>query len=67
MNQASSAEQLPIKPETLTKVLSNMLGTKVFHADYQSNQLHGGTVGDVWLVTGTAEIAKAANRRIVLF
>lgn len=32
-----------------------MLGTEVRQADCQTKQLHGGTVGDVQLVTGTAE------------
>ncbi|MBU9711190.1 aminoglycoside phosphotransferase family protein [Evansella tamaricis] len=44
-----------IKTETLTLVLSKLLGTKIIGADYQSNQLHGGTVGDVHLITGNAE------------
>lgn len=34
-----------IKAETLTKVLSKMLGTKVINANFQTTSLHGGTVG----------------------
>ncbi|WCF06799.1 phosphotransferase [Paenibacillus thiaminolyticus] len=43
-----------IKVETLISVLSKMLGANVIHADYEAKQLHGGTVGDVRLVTGIA-------------
>jgi hypothetical protein len=32
-----------------------MLGVSIVHADYKTKQLHGGTLGDVRLVTGTAE------------
>jgi len=46
-----------IKNETLTQVLSNMLGSKIIHVDYQTKQLHGGTLGDVQLVTGNATTA----------
>lgn len=41
--------------ETLTKVLSKMLGVKIINADFQAAQMHGGTVGDIRLVAGTAE------------
>jgi hypothetical protein len=34
-----------------------MLGKAITRAEYQTQQLHGGTLGDVQLVTGTAEIA----------
>lgn len=43
-----------IKSETLTLVLSKMLRTKIIFSDFQTKQLHGGTVGDVQLVTGNA-------------
>ena len=45
---------MQINEETLTHVLSKMLGMKIISADYQTRQLHGGTVGEVRLVTGTA-------------
>ena len=44
-----------INMNTLTKVLSKMLTADILRADYQTKQLHGGTLGDVRLVTGTAE------------
>ena len=40
-----------IKIETLSQVLSKMLGTKIICVDFQAKQLHGGTLGDVQLVT----------------
>jgi hypothetical protein len=43
-----------IKAETLTLILSKMLGTKIICVDFQTKQLHGGTLGDVQLVTGNA-------------
>jgi len=46
-----------IRNETLIKVLSKMIKVAVIRADYQNEQLHGGTVGDVRLVTGVAESA----------
>lgn len=50
-------EQIYINPVTLTQVLSKKLGTNVINANYQTKQLHGGTLGDVRLVTGMAETA----------
>lgn len=44
-----------IKTETLTLALSKMLCLKVNGVDFQAEQLHGGTVGDVHLVTGNAK------------
>jgi hypothetical protein len=41
--------------ETLTCVLSKTSGQTVTHADYQIEQVQGGSVGDVRLITGTAE------------
>ncbi len=46
-----------IKIETLIQALSKMLGTKIVCADFQTHHLHGGTVGDVQLVTGNAKTA----------
>lgn len=43
-----------IKAETLTQVISKMLGTTIISIDFQSKPLHGGTLGDVQLVTGHA-------------
>lgn len=44
-----------INLNTLLYVLSKMFDAKIRHADYQTKQLHGGTLGDVQLVTGRAE------------
>ncbi|HEX2945739.1 MAG TPA: aminoglycoside phosphotransferase family protein [Clostridia bacterium] len=56
-----------IKYETLIHVLSKMLCTSIVGADYQTKQLHGGTLGDVRLVTGTAVTAdnKAIQYKVV--
>ena len=48
---------MPINHEALTRVLSKMLGMKIIRADCQIGQLHGGTLGDVRLVTGMARTA----------
>ncbi len=53
----TTLEQIKIKPETLTKVLSKMLGTNIIRAVFQLKQLQGGTLGDVRLVSGMAETA----------
>ena len=57
-----SAQKMSDLPKALTednlkKALSKMLGTQIIRADFESKQLQGGTVGDVRLVTGTAETA----------
>lgn len=31
-----------------------MLGASVIHAEYKAKQLHGGTLGDVQLISGEA-------------
>ena len=41
--------------KTITKALSKMLDTEIIHAEYKTTQLHGGTLGDVQLVTGESE------------
>lgn len=50
-----------INLETLLLVLNKMLGKKIIHAHYQLQQLQGGTVGVVRLVTGIAETANGEN------
>ena len=50
-------EEMQINKKTLTQALSNMFGKDIIDADYQTTELHGGTVGDVLLVTGIAESA----------
>ncbi|WLR57678.1 aminoglycoside phosphotransferase family protein [Mesobacillus subterraneus] len=44
-----------IKLETLTIALSQRFKTDIISANFQSKPLQGGTVGNVYLVTGTAE------------
>jgi tRNA A-37 threonylcarbamoyl transferase component Bud32 len=44
-----------VKNETLIQVLRKMLGTDVTGAEYETKRLHGGTLGDVRLISGTAE------------
>jgi tRNA A-37 threonylcarbamoyl transferase component Bud32 len=46
-----------IDPEKLNKALGNMYGTRITHSECQTKQLHGGTVGNVLLITGAAETA----------
>lgn len=46
-----------INYDTLIHVLAKMLNANVVHADYSTEQLQGGTIGDVRLVTGTAKTA----------
>lgn len=45
------------QPKALTTVISKILGKPITGAEYQTQQLHGGTLGDVQLVKGMAEIA----------
>lgn len=44
------------QPKALTTVISKILGKPITGAEYQTQQLHGGTLGDVQLVKGMAEI-----------
>ena len=46
-----------IQKDTLLSVLRTMLGTSITDADCHSKELHGGTVGKVFLITGTANTA----------
>ncbi len=41
--------------ETLLRVLCQMLGKRIVESDCQTRQLQGGTLGDVQLITGTAQ------------
>lgn len=50
-----------IKAENLIMVLSKMLQTNMISVDFQTKLLHGGTVGDVELVTGHAGTADGGN------
>ena len=64
----NTQDEIQIKSKTLTFALSKMLGASIMHADYITTQLHGGTLGDVRLVTGTAETTdgKKLPYRLVL-
>ena len=44
-----------ITMHTLTRVLNQYFKKTIIAADYHTTTLHGGTVGNVNLVTGTAE------------
>lgn len=57
-----------ITKESLNYALSQLFNTNVITADYQTELLHGGTVGKVYLVTGIAETADGQKLpyRIVL-
>lgn len=57
-----------IKLETLTYALSQLFKKDIISADYQTMSLQGGTVGNVYLVTGIAETAEVEKLpyRIVL-
>ncbi|WP_339222102.1 aminoglycoside phosphotransferase family protein [Paenibacillus sp. FSL H8-0332] len=59
---------MKIPTEALYNALSVLFTTTIKSADYQTLQLHGGTLGDVQLVTGTAETADGEQLpyRIVL-
>ena len=52
-----SLNEQGINPEKLKEVLSKMFGKKITRAACQTEQLHGGTVGDVRIVEGDAETA----------
>ncbi len=57
-----------IKFETLIYALSRQFKKDIFYADCQTTQLQGGTVGNVYLITGNAETADGEKLpyRIVL-
>jgi len=59
---------MDINRETLKSVLTKSLGTNIVSAECQTEQLKGGTVGDVRLVSGTAETADGVKLpyRVVL-
>ncbi|MGE7673062.1 aminoglycoside phosphotransferase family protein [Lysinibacillus sp. NPDC094403] len=50
-----------VKPEKLALVLSKMFGKTIISADYQLNELQGGTIGVVRLVTGIVETSDGEN------
>lgn len=50
------------KERALLQALSNMFGTEVYQADYQTKKLDGGTVGDVYLVSGRAETVNGCKK-----
>ncbi|MDR2589571.1 MAG: aminoglycoside phosphotransferase family protein [Oscillospiraceae bacterium] len=50
-----------IKIDTLKSVLNKLLNKNIINADYTTKELHGGTVGNVQLITG---IAKTVDEKI---
>ena len=48
--------------KNLLSALGKMFRTKITHADCQSEQLYGGTLGNVRLITGTAEAANGEKQ-----
>lgn len=52
---SSLNKQLKIENDTLLKVVSKILGVKVVEVTYQNEKLHGGTIGNVFLITGKAK------------
>ncbi len=55
------------KRESLMYVLSKMLNINIQNADYQAKHLHGGTLGNVQLITGKAELLTVKKSHIMLF
>ncbi|MGG4129078.1 aminoglycoside phosphotransferase family protein [Paenibacillus illinoisensis] len=57
-----------IKSETLNAVLRRRFEREIISADYKTMPLHGGTVGNVYMVTGVAETSEGEklSYRIVL-
>lgn len=51
----NSMDARNIKPEILMLVLSKMLCKTIIRSDYQLKELQGGTLGEVMLVSGSAE------------
>jgi len=58
----NSNQSRPIRPEKLKTALGQLFGLPIIRADYQAKPLHGGTLGDVRLVTGTAVTADGEKR-----
>lgn len=54
-------KEVGVNPGTLAHVLTKMLDTNVVHASYQTEQLQGGTIGDVRLIIGMAETVGGEN------
>lgn len=57
IEQVSDSKQVSVNQRTLVLVLGKMFSSSIVFADIQVEQLHGGTLGDVRLVTGMAETA----------
>jgi Putative homoserine kinase type II (protein kinase fold) len=51
---SESSDEIYIPHHTLRYVLTKKFGCDIADADYKTERLHGGTLGDVRLVTGTA-------------
>lgn len=55
MNNDPKKEALSFDEEKLKKALKVMLGSTINNVTYEFEQLHGGTVGDVKLISGLAQ------------
>ena len=58
----SEIKEKPICEQALIKALNKMFDNDVIVTDYQTTQLHGGTLGDVYLVQGNALTEKGENK-----
>ncbi len=56
-----------INPQTLIHALKQQFKKNIISADSQTMPLQGGTVGNVYLVTGSVETAGGKKRRTVLY
>ncbi|MDF2926258.1 MAG: aminoglycoside phosphotransferase [Paenibacillaceae bacterium] len=57
----NNRNEIYVKPAILALVLSKMFGKNITRADYQLKKMQGGTLGEVWLVTGSAETSCGEN------
>ncbi|MBN1776644.1 MAG: aminoglycoside phosphotransferase family protein [Clostridiales bacterium] len=50
-------KQTAVDPEALRRAAGSLLGTPVLRTEYKAQSLQGGTLGDVQLITGSAQTA----------
>ncbi len=53
-DEYTATEQIQVASHTLISVLDKMLGANIIRASYRCEQLYGGTLGDVQLISGMA-------------
>lgn len=68
MRDVINSEPLKATNETLLYVLGKMFNVDIINATYQNKRLHGGTIGEVFLVSGIAETVhnKSLPYKVVL-